>query len=1244
MSKPSRYAAALALLGAAWVFACDNPQPPALCGSVPEQTITVGESVTVQLCFDDPNGEMLSHRVVSSDPAIATAVATGSTVTVTAVSPGVALVTMIATDPTGLKAQQSFRVVVPNRPPTTVGTIDDRELMVGDSATLDVSGYFSEPDGQDLAYSAAVSDSSRLSAAVEGAAVTIVAVAKGDVTVTVTATDPGGLSATQSFVVTVPNRPPVAVDSIAARIIQVDQADTVDVSPSFTDPDGDSLTYAVAVSDSAVVSAAVSGSVVVVTGLAKGEVEVTVTATDDEGLSAEQRFAVTVPNRPPMVADTIPARTLFKDEADTLMLARHFADPDGDALAYAAEASNSGVVALELSAAAGTLTITAVGQGETEVTVTATDPEGLAAVQSFPVTVPNRAPVVGDEIPPQTLNKRETASLDLSPHFGDPDGDALAYVAETTDGDVVTAEVTGATLVMKAGTDGDATLTVTATDPGGLSASQSFPVTVVNRPPAVTTPIPEQTIALGTPGTVDLSLHFADPDGDALVYTAVSSDRVVRVSVRESTLTLRARAKGSAEVTVTATDPDDLTAEQTFTVVVANQAPTTVGHFPELTIARQESLTFPISIYFSDPDRDPLEYSGGTANPRIARASVSGAAVTLTGVSAGQTTLTLTATDPDGLTATQTATLTVVGATGGTPTPVGTIPDQTLSQRVERTLNASEYFRDPNGDALRYRASTGDRAVASVSVSGAQMTVRGVATGETTLTVTASDPSGLSAAQTARVVVVLPRSGPVAAGSIPDQLVARGRTSSLYPDPYFQDPDEGSLNFRATSSNTRVVTVTASGDEVRLTGVATGQATVTITATDSDGLSATQTARVTVGQFGSGPEAVGSVDDASLNAGEDLTLDMDSYFRHPSGDPLAYAAGTSDTGVATAAMSGSTLTVTARGGGTALITVVATDPGGGSATQRFGVTVTDRGGGGGGSGFNISILYHSSATDAVKAATGGAAGSWQAILTATDFADVTASSGFTCNHRGTAFSVPPGTDVDDLLIVVGAGSIDGSRDRGIAATARVCAVRTGTRTPAIGTILFDSADIDRLENAGVLGDLAIHEMGHILGIGTASGWSGLISGRGGANPDPHFTGTLAVAAFNAAGGSSYSGAKVPVQSSGDTSHWRESVLGSEIMTPLLRRSNPLSAITIQALADLGYSVDVSLADAFSLTSPDAADVAGPARTIDLHEDFERGPVMVIDGDGNVVQVIPGPPQPPADPEQPPAPANRRERR
>ncbi|MDE2981350.1 MAG: hypothetical protein OXU74_09155 [Gemmatimonadota bacterium] len=917
-----------------------------LCGSVPEQTITVGESVTVTLCFDDPNGEMLVHTVVSSDPAVATVVAAGSTVTVTAVSPGVAVVTMIATDPTGLKAQQSFRVVVPNRPPTTVGTIADRELMVGDSATLDVSGCFSEPDGQGLGYAVAVSDSSRLAARVEGAVLTIVAVAKGDVVVTVTAADPGGLSATQSFVVTVPNRPPVPVDSIAARIIEVDQADTLDVSPFFTDPDGDSLSYAAAVSDSALVSADVTGSAVVVTALAKGEVEVTVTATDDEGLTAEQRFAVTVPNRPPLVSDTMAARTLFKDEADTLALTRFFTDPDGDALTWSAEASDNGVVALDVSAAAGTLAVTAVGQGEATVTVTATDPEGLAVVQSFVVTVPNRAPTVAEEIPAQTVYKGETAPLDLGPHFSDPDGDALAYTAETTDSNVARATVTGSTLTIEANARGEATITVTATDSGGLSATQNFTVTVPNRAPTVTTPIPEQSIQSGQPATIDLSTHFADPDGDVLSYTArASSSDVVDVTVQGTTVILRARAKGTARVSVTATDPGGLTAEQSFTVSVANRAPTAVGRLPDLTIVRDENRTLRISGYFSDPDGDVLTYAGATADPGIARASVSGAAVTLTGVTVGETTLTLTATDPEGLTATQTSRLTVIGR-------------------------------------------------------------------------------------------------------------------------------------------------------------------------------------------------------------------------------------------------------------------------------------------GGGSGFSLTIEYLSSATRAVRTAIDRAAARWESILSATDFADATANSAFTCTLRGVSYTVSVGTFVDDIVIAVGAGEIDGSESPSVAASAGLCATRSGSNTPAIGVIVFDSADLDQLERLGLLTTVALHEIGHILGIGQTSSWSGLVRGTS----DPHFTGTRAVAAFDAAGGRGYSGAKVPVQSTDDTGHWRESVLGLELMTPSLRSgaTNPLSAITVQALADMGYSVNASLATGFTLAAGDAADIAGPAPTIYLHGDFVGGPVVMIDEDGNVVRVIPDAEQPPAD--------------
>ena len=50
------------------------------------------------------------------------------------------------------------------------------------------------------------------------------------------------------------------------------------------------------------------------------------------------------------------------------------------------------------------------------------------------------------------------------------------------------------------------------------------------------------------------------------------------------------------------------------------------------------------------------------------------------------------------------------------------------------------------------------------------------------------------------------------------------------------------------------------------------------------------------------------------------------------------------------------------------------------------------------------------------------------------------------------------------------------------------------------------------------------------------------------------------------------------------SHWRQSVMQSELMTPGSSDPSPRSAITIQSMADLGYTVDVTQADAYTLPS------------------------------------------------------------
>jgi hypothetical protein len=128
---------------------------------------------------------------------------------------------------------------------------------------------------------------------------------------------------------------------------------------------------------------------------------------------------------------------------------------------------------------------------------------------------------------------------------------------------------------------GTATITVTVTDSDDRSddASRTFDLTVtpVNDAPTVASPLADQSVRVGEAAEpVSLAAAFADVDGDALVYTAVSSDpETAAVSVENGTLTVTPVAEGDATVTVTAADPDGLEASDSFAVDVMRGVSTT---------------------------------------------------------------------------------------------------------------------------------------------------------------------------------------------------------------------------------------------------------------------------------------------------------------------------------------------------------------------------------------------------------------------------------------------------------------------------------------------------------------------------------------------------------------------------------------------------------------------------------------------------------------------------------------------
>ena len=297
----------------------------------------------------------------------------------------------------------------PNRAPVAQGSIPAQTVAVSESVTVSVASAFTDPDGDALTHAATSSAPGVASVAVSGANVTVTGLSAGAATVTVTASDPGGLSAQLSFEVTVPNRAPAVTDTIPAQTVPVGDSVTQDLAEHFSDPDGDALTYAAESSAADVASVMVSGSVVTVTGVSKGTTTITVTASDPEGLSAQQEFQVTVPNRAPAVADSIPSQTVHAGDSVSLDLAGHFSDLDGDELTYTAESSAAGVASVMVSGSVVTITGMAGAGGTATVALRAADPEGLSATQSFGVTVVWRISGTGDgvfEVPEQVRQAR----------------------------------------------------------------------------------------------------------------------------------------------------------------------------------------------------------------------------------------------------------------------------------------------------------------------------------------------------------------------------------------------------------------------------------------------------------------------------------------------------------------------------------------------------------------------------------------------------------------------------------------------------------------------------------------------------------------------------------------------------------------------------------------------------------------------------------------------------------------------
>ena len=351
--------------------------------------------------------------------------------------------------------------------------------------------------------------------------------------------------------------------------------------------------------------------------------------------------------------------------------------------------------------------------------------------------------------------------------------------------------------------------------------------------------------------------------------------------------------------------------------------------------------------------------------------------------------------------------------------------------------------------------------------------------------------------------------------------------------------------------------------------------------------------------------------------GPSADLMLGDYLSDPDGDSLAYRVKTTESGVVDARVENGVLWLDPLSVDTTEVEVTATDSGGLRATLRFlawVVPAPDP------DAFDIELYFEPGFTPEEERTIRRAADRWMEVVTG-DLPDVPLDGLQKLFGRQ---RLPRSVGViDDLLIRMSIKAIGG------AASAGVYGRREESGHVFLGGASYSLGYV-RDRSQAELYNLALHEIGHVLGIGD---WT-----HGGALPswgkmfrdehtDPHFAGPLAVAAFDAAGGEGYSGGKVPLEDRVPTLHihWRQSVIPGDVMAPY--GDSLLTAITLQALADLGHVVDVSKADPYMLPGQAQGDVRAAAVGVDgavaelFADDLIEGPVVVVDKDGKVVRVI-----------------------
>ncbi|MCO4769605.1 MAG: PKD domain-containing protein [Deltaproteobacteria bacterium] len=657
----------------------------------------------------------------------------------------------------------------------------------------------------------------------------------GSYPVTLRVTDDQGSTATDTTTLTIANAGPSAQ---ANGPYTVNQGQNVTIqSAGSSDGDGGTLSYEWNCSSTST-SGLVSGSANQTCNYADdGTVFGLLRVCDPEGACATDTFQVNVTNTAPTANAGGPYNT--GQGASVTVSGSASTDPDGTISTYEWDCDSSNGISYSAPSASPTSTCLWPDDGTYTVTLRVTDDDGATATATATATVTNTLPIANAGGP---YSGQKNSNIQVSGSASsDPDGTIVLYQWDCDSSNGVSFN-TGSptpTLNCQYSSIGSYTVTLQVTDDDGATDIDTATVSVINADP-IANPGGPYSAFQNTPVTLNGALS-SDPDGFLVSYewdcntaNGTSYSAPSASPLFDCTYT----TTGTFTVILRVTDDDGATDTGTTTVAITNQSPIAEAGGP---YAGSQGVAMPVFAFGSnDPDGTLTTYEWDCDNNgtfEVTSSSQTGSTCTFATI--GTYTITLRVTDDDGAQTTDTATALIgnqapVAAPGGPYAALqsqNVLVDGTQSADVDGTIVDYAWDCDAgNGVSL---TSTGTTAVFSCSYA---------VVGTYTVTLQVTDDDGATDSQTTQVIVSNGAPVAVAGGpytgvkNVPVTVDASGSS----------DADGSLVSYAWDCDSDGIVDVTLATPTAACIYGAIGTYTVTLTVTDNDGGTSTDTGTVNI--------------------------------------------------------------------------------------------------------------------------------------------------------------------------------------------------------------------------------------------------------------------------------------------------------------------------------------------------------------------------------------------------------------